>query len=292
VEGIVMDKVETFASKMDILHGYGDPDTSILALVRSDWLSPTFDNTWKGHVNNTVDFIYSAFGTRTGLYSYFVAHESDFTRRTYNDTLLWPRIGYAIDRIKQIDPNHKSYVVHYGTSGSPPFPNGITLAQFASRFQNLGIYEVDDYVFWTSVGTNYYDQQTALDQLILTYQDCMVSFRNSTIEWHPVIQACREYINSASNMIRRRPIFNEMRVQAYLALSRGARGVTSYVYGTIPLPPPTELYLATGQVLYSLLGTSQILDDTYYVDGLVDADRNGFTEITDAESIPAFSTLS
>jgi hypothetical protein len=83
-----------------------------------------------------------------------------------------------------------------------------------------------------------------------------------------------------------------MRVQAYLALSRGARGVTSYVYGTIPLPPPTELYLATGQVLYSLLGTSQILDDTYYVDGLVDADRNGFTEITDAESIPAFSTLS
>lgn len=199
-----------------------------------------FDQRWKDTVDARINYIKATYGGnpgRPGFYSYFVAHEADLwggscgTGCNISDTTHWKGLKYVIDRIKALDPKHKSYVVHWGSRGAPPFPYGITVSQFADSFPNLGVYQVDDYVFLQTVQKTYTDQQPALGILLTTYNDCMIAFRDKSTEWHAVIQSQRELDQNLVPVLRR-PTREELKVQAYLALSRGARGITAYVYGT------------------------------------------------------------
>lgn len=287
LEDTVMTLTEPMGYKLDIARSSwyqaGRADSSLRGYVQ--FTSAPLSDSWKTGANDRIDWIRNKFGTRTGFHSYLVAHESDFWAYA-SDTTWWPAIGYVIDRIKQVDPHHKSYVVN-GSLRFGLFPYGITLSQFAQRFPNLGIYQVDDYVFrpWRSIF--YSDQQEALDTLLISYNDCMVAFKERSTEWHAVIQTQREYINSSSNMLVRRPNIYEIKVQAYLALSRGARGITSYIYGSSPFP--------TGVNPKNLLTSSQsfLANDKLVSHGLVSLTRDAYSSGNpDAEGFAAFENVS
>jgi hypothetical protein len=113
LEDTVMTITEPLGYKLDISRSIdGQPaktDTSL-----REWIQDSsfyyYNNNWSywtSKADNKINGIKSLFGNRTGFYSYFVAHESDFWSghdyQTYNDTSWWPGIRYVIDRIKHID---------------------------------------------------------------------------------------------------------------------------------------------------------------------------------------------
>ncbi len=232
-------------------------------------------DTWKTRVDDKVIGIRDKFGSRA-LHSYFVMHENDLRGGSGppNDTSTWTAFGYVVDRIKSLDSAHKSYVVYNTHSDFGIFPFGITLAQFASRFPKLGIFQVDDYTFQSGTGadTAYTYQQRRLDTILVnSYNLCMTAFRNGSTEWHAVIQSQRdESITPGSGF--RRPTLYEVRVQAYLALSRGSKGITAYVYGS---GSSGGHWSATYQPLMLVGGriTSSPAAQVY-LKGLVDYSRN------------------
>lgn len=304
LEEEIMNRTESLGYRLDISRWQGHkilynykPDTSLRSWILDSSQVPLTD-AWKAKANAKIDGIKQLFGSRQGFYSYFLLHEADLLQNQQKninnyppDTLYWPALRYIVDRIAQVDPQHKSYVVHWGSRGNSPFAYGVTLSQFAQRFPNLGIYQVDDYVFQAEYSANYSNQQARLDVLLSSYNDCMNAFRNSKTEWHAIIQAQREYADNSGNMRNRRPNFYELRVQAYLALSRGARGITAFVYGSSPLPPPA-LSSPAYRYANSLLSTNTSSSSTIiYYQGLVQTDRTQYTSQFDAEGIPGFSNL-
>jgi len=291
LEDTVMTITQPIGYRLDIGHSpcqqSGRPDYSLRTWIENT--QAPLSDAWKAEADRRIDSIHNAYGSRSGFYSYAVAHERDFWAYDEVDTTWWPAIGYVIDRIKQIDSNHKSYVVVPGIRHSAAdnyFPERVTLPQFAQRFRNLGIFQVDDYEFTPSVSKSYTNQQSAIDTLLLSYQACMNAFKGGPTEWQAVIQTQREYVNSQSNMVYRRPNLYEVKVQAYLALSRGAKGITSYLYGSIPIPPgiaPNKL-LASNHIYQT--------NDVLISHGLVNLTRDPFTADNDAEQIPGFSDVS
>jgi hypothetical protein len=150
---------------------------------------------WKDSVNARIAYMRTRWGTQNSFYTYFVSHEADLWGGRYpDDTLIpdtshWQAIDYVLKQIKYQDSNpvHKSYIVHWGKMGSEFLPFAVTLADFARRFPDLGVYQSDRYVFSNTVGMTYSDQQPALDSLLIGYDDCYQAFRNSQTEWHAVI---------------------------------------------------------------------------------------------------------
>src|SRR5690606_333821 len=63
--------------------------------------------------------------------------------------------------------------------------------------------------------------------------NAMNAFQNGYTRWRAVIQTQDGYGSNATHI--RRPTLEEIRVQAYLALSRGSNGVLAYLYSNSPL---------------------------------------------------------
>ena len=234
-------------------------------------------NQWKDSVNARVSYLRTRWGASPSFYTYYVAHEADLwggydaSDNLIHDTCSWKAIDHVLKQIKLQDPSpaHKSYIVHWGrTTPGDLLPWGITLSQFAQRFPDLGVYQIDLYVFGAAVGMNYAAQQTALDGLLFGYNDCYEAFRDRSTEWHAVIQTQREWINTFPNMRLRRPSLEEIRVQAWLALSRGAKGISSFVYGSSDDPPTSKAAISMARSGYLGLNTLATGDVVYY-DGLV-----------------------
>jgi hypothetical protein len=268
---------------------------------------------WKDSVDARINYLRNTWGSRSSFYSYFIGHETDFwggryaNGNPYPDTCHYKGIEYVLNRIKQLDSNpaHKTYVVHWGKRIGPPpdyqFPFGMTLPGFIQRFPNIDIYQVDDYIFTTWRQKNYTYQQNGFDSLLISYNDCMLAFKDRATEWHAVIQAQREWVNRFPTFRFRRPTLEELKAQAWLALSRGAKGVTAFVYGSTLGPP------AAGQAPLAppnppegyQTGQSKIaVNDTIYFDGLVKTEgggttfqRNPFDPQNDHEQIAAFANM-
>jgi hypothetical protein len=177
-----------------------------------------------------------------------------------------------------------------GWTGNPYFPNNQSVAQFAQRFPNLGIYMVDAYYFFDWLARNCIDQQMALGWCVLTYNDCMVAFRNGGTEWQAVIQAYRDYRVGPY----RRPLYTELRAQGYLALSRGAHGITSYVYASKKPPwvvPGPMMRTSSGHSPVLSTSVVEVADDSSWWDGIVTVDRLPVTSARDLEGIAAFDSV-
>ncbi|MDP1677661.1 MAG: T9SS type A sorting domain-containing protein [Bacteroidota bacterium] len=150
-----------------------------------------------------------------GFHSYFFDDE-----KPVENSAKWPMVEFAARKIHEIDPTRKSYISH------GPVP----VQAFFDATPSLDIFQFDHYSFGFTIPQTYIGQQSALDNLIPYYDDLRNRLKGKRTEWQAIIQT-QEDIVSTSNL--RRPNFYELRVQAYLALSRGARGITSYVYGSI-----------------------------------------------------------
>ena len=218
---------------------------------------------------NEISRIHTAYGGQPGFHNYTFGQEGPVTDQT-----KWSKIEFLSRRIHDIDPSHKSYMV---AANSPP-------AGFTDSVPHLDILQVDPYVFRVYIDPDLTDQQSALDDLLDHYDSTMRSVRGKHTEWQAIIQAHSEISGDS----RRRPSALELRVQAYLALSRGARGITSYVYGSeVPVGTPKESDPLPIEGL--LLGGAPRL--VYEIRGLIDLNRDPYTSITDPDGIPAFQNV-
>jgi len=189
------------------------------------------------------------FQSHSGFFSYSFGQEGPVY---YSQ--LWPGVEFLSRKIHELDPQRKSYTLY----GIPP-------VAFLNATPHLDIYEYETYPFDGNTLSTYSSQQSVFDNLASWFNTMKGLFQGRHTEWHFLMQAHRETRVSPPDL--RRPNFFELRAQAYLSLSRGARGITSFVYGSGDDP------------------------SFAYYHGLVDGNRDKYTQSTDPDGLPGFDNL-
>ncbi len=161
----------------------------------------------------------------TGLGMLLISHQG-YT----GDSGHWPFIQYTCHKIQTtFGDDVKSMVIDNVTRATKPF--------FAA-VDSLDIFCHEQYpIYSTSQGDTVdytgAEIQTCFTNLVQNYDSCLVGTKNVDTEWHAIIQACeQQYYDSGSGTYRywRRPTTSELWCQAFLAMSRGAKGVHYYLY--------------------------------------------------------------
>ncbi len=196
-------------------------DTSLPDFDYNFWhvLSPRADRYpaqgWIDSVNSFIAAVLNRYGGASGFGNWGVAHE-------VYDQSHWSGLGYICTRIGQEDPNHPSLITGNISAYSNP-------GAFADAVADLDIFEHFCYVLAHDTpyrGTGF---QAAIDELLDGYEQCRnLFFPNRSTVWHAIIQAC-EWLRY-NQPYRRLPRPAEIRLQAYLALSRGAKGIKVFTY--------------------------------------------------------------
>jgi len=134
------------------------------------------------------------------------------------------------------------------------------MQEYAGSLSNLGIVENDCYEFRHYIPTSYalnslaFDSfQTALDIFTRSADSCFKYFeqpltKGGYTKWHSIFQTHKSDTNAYRNgqwvwdPIDRWPTREEIKVQAWLALSRGAKGIKYFIYFSSPPNLSTSLY--------------------------------------------------
>jgi hypothetical protein len=165
--------------------------------------------------------------THASFHSYWLDDEGSL-----DNSSRWPFIELVARNIHQLDPTRKS------CASTGPVPS----QAFFDSIPSLDIFQFDQYPFFSIYDQKYSHQQAALDNhLIGPFNELMNRLRGKRTEWQAIIQGQQDIRSNPQATILRRPNFYELRIQAYLALSRGARGILTFVYGNLPppvVPPP------------------------------------------------------
>jgi len=182
-------------------------------------------------ITQFVQCIYDEFGSSAGFGSYLIMHETEIVNPAKNYAMQ-----YACQQIHNLDPNdnHKTVVVNGigGVLASNP--------NFFEEVPDLDIFEHEHYAF--NYDTPYEGEafQQTLDGLINTYQTSIAMADSHDFEWHAIIQT---YANGdPPDSGRRFPTREEINCQAYLAISRGAKGVLCFCYGSDTVGTDEHLY--------------------------------------------------
>ncbi|HTR81377.1 MAG TPA: hypothetical protein VMM58_07070 [Bacteroidota bacterium] len=187
-----------------------DPN-SLLWWLRAGKLSDSAD------AIRIIRLIKKKYNSHPSFYSYQLDDEGSMDQPS-----RWPLIEFVAQKIHELDPQRRSF----GSTG--PVPPQI----FFDEIPHLDVFQFDQYPFFSIHPPIYSGQQTALDRhLIGPYNDLMNRLRGKWTEWQAIIQS-QEDVRPFGEINLRRPNFYELRVQAYLALSRGARGILYYAYGS------------------------------------------------------------
>ncbi|MEX1138898.1 MAG: T9SS type A sorting domain-containing protein [Bacteroidota bacterium] len=286
----VQDTVIAFADangyKTDIANWYyWSPNHPMITNSLYWWMGRPISDS--AQVTTIINSIKSSYGSHQAFYNYTFGQEHLWDPGAEQD--LWPKIELVSRKIQELDPERKSYWV----SGGAPPPG------FTDAVPHLDILQMDAYFFDALHGQNFNDQQDAFDDYLIHYDATMNRLREKHTEWQAIIQAHREERSVECPADLRRPNFYELRTQAYLALSRGARGITSFVYGSFPpgggsaaggsspsytLPPQHLLDGVSGQSILS----SCVVEG--YI-GLVDENRDPYNQVTDPDNEDAFQNL-
>ncbi|MGB2868893.1 MAG: hypothetical protein WBD36_10605 [Bacteroidota bacterium] len=161
-----------------------------------------------------INEVRNKFSGHLGFHSYYLDDEYPLWHPD-----RWAGVEFAARKIRELDPARKSYI---SNGGAPP-------QGFFDAAPDLDIYQSDVYPLLHDRQPIYSDQQWEFDNRYLPhFNNLMNDIRGRRTEWQAIIQSMDERVP----LNARRPNFYELRAMAYLALSRGARGITYYVYGS------------------------------------------------------------
>lgn len=204
-----------------------------LAVSNSNWDYSGFNTNslpyWlrQGDLSDTnaaiaiINEVRNNYNGHSGFHSYYFDDE-----HSLNDPARWSGIQFAAQTIHSLDPARKSLACAWGARP----------ADFYAATPALDIYQSDVYPFFTDHSAIYSDQQWELDNnLMPDYNNLMNRLWGRHTEWQAIIQSQGE--ERGGGTPPRRPNFYELRAMTYLALSRGARGITYFVYGSRPYTP-------------------------------------------------------
>ncbi|MDW7679976.1 MAG: right-handed parallel beta-helix repeat-containing protein [bacterium] len=185
-----------------------------------------YSNIDKDEIDTFVENVDNEWGSDvSGLASLLISHQGHT-----QDSDWWPYIQYTC---------HKIYTTFGGDVKSMVIDN-ITrpTKAFFPAVDSLDIFCHEQYPINTTTQGDNVDYtgseiQTCFTNLVQNYDSCLVATKNVDTEWHAIIQVCeQEYYNSSTDEYKywRRPTKSELWCQAFLAMSRGAKGIHYYLY--------------------------------------------------------------
>lgn len=185
------------------------------------------------HIDSFVTHADLLYNGRSGLGGILVAHEGNMDRRD-----RWPFIKHACTLVQNsFDDDVKSIAVH----NIFHWRGGTTLQQFFQYMNNLDVYQHEQYPLRMFNQTNPpytpaphigNDFQQAIDTLVMSYQQTWEALKNSDNNHTKLefIFQTMECYNEQYHVYWRQPTQAEIWLQAFLALSRAAKGIHCYVY--------------------------------------------------------------
>ncbi|NKB70382.1 MAG: hypothetical protein GKR89_25200 [Candidatus Latescibacteria bacterium] len=159
-----------------------------------------------------------------GFLGYLVGHE-DY-RQSY-----YPALRLTIENLRRQDPQRPAVTVGFIDS----YP---AVEQFLDAFFQPGgpanIFQHEHYVFRADVPSQGPVLQRRLDHLVEGYSQVARRLQNRHGRWHAIVQVQSEerHGNGFDGFYYRKPTGAEIRLQAGLALTRGASGIVYFLYSS------------------------------------------------------------
>jgi len=195
-------------------------------------------------IDTFVNNVHQTYGSDIrGLRTLLVSHQGYTSESDH-----WAFIDSACKKIQlQFGNDVKSTVI----DDFDRIPNK---TQFFNALSHLDIFQHEFYPIYTNTLGDNVDYtgteiQTCFNNFVLRCDSLMVATKGRSVQWQAIIQVCEQQIlDGGSFSYFRRPTESEINCQAFLALSRGARGIHYYVYysdvdsiGFPPSPPHSGL---------------------------------------------------
>lgn len=195
---------------------------------------------WKEGVHETLmyyDSVFNYFG-QVGLRGIYMNSESwpdTLNPNTWNYYRGWAAM---IDSIQNHDQNHDLIIAMTGLARRYQMDSLTTI------LSELDVFEEDSYMFGYDLALDYFydeDFQVCVDWLFQQYSEFVwEKVKNTDIEWMPVIWVAARAIpgeNCGDSgfpiLTHRWPTREEIRLQAFLALAAGAKGIVVFSYATV-----------------------------------------------------------
>jgi len=190
------DKLRNWATKREVATGFDDSVRARAAALVGRW------------------------GGQAGLAGYLVGHE-DYSRHVY------PALTRTVRILGQADPGRPAYAVGHIDS----YPRrGQFLEAFFTEGGAANVFQHEHYVFRAGTPTSGRGLQGRLDELAAGYSRVAQAVQGRHGRWHAIVQAHAETRDGEAYY--RKPEPAELRVQAGLALARGAGGILYFLYSS------------------------------------------------------------
>lgn len=155
-----------------------------------------------------------------GFWGYLIGHE-DY------DRALYPALGATVEALRQVDGQRPALVV--GNLDHYPVVEEFLDAFFAEGGPP-NIFQHEHYIFREQVPISGAGLQGRLDELAAGYGRVAQRLQGRHGRWHAIVQAHAETRDGA--LFYRKPTPGELRVQAGMALARGAAGIIYFLYSS------------------------------------------------------------
>ena len=185
----MLDFADNNGYKMDISNFYYWSTHPELPNSLHRWMYLT--NPTETELISIINDIKTTYGAHPGFFNYTFGEETPVA-----DPYYWPRVELISQKISELDPGRKSYMV----SG------GVPLEAFFNATPHLDILQVDVYTIWSPYEQKYSDQQYVFDQSLYHFSTTMDRIKDRHTEWHAIIQAQRDFRQttpSCPNYLRR-----------------------------------------------------------------------------------------
>ncbi|MBI2505807.1 MAG: hypothetical protein HYW07_21550 [Candidatus Latescibacteria bacterium] len=198
-----------------------------------NWATRTeVDSTFAAEVRRRVLGLRGQWGEAPGFWGYLVGHE-DYQRAFY------PALRATVEILQEEDGARPAIAV--GRLDHFRAPEEFLDAFFPAS-GNPNIFQHEHYVFRADLSGSGEKVQEALDQLARSYEQVAWRLQGRNGRWQAIVQAHAEW--RERELYYRKPSAGELRVQAGMALARGAAGIIYFLYSS----GVEELLDARGQV--------------------------------------------
>jgi hypothetical protein len=178
------------------------------------------DTAFAGQVRQRVGALRQHWTGSAGFWAYLVGHE-DYDPRYY------PALQAVLEVLRQEDNTRPAVAVGRLDHFRRPAD---FLAAFFPAAGPANIFQHEHYVFRAGVGAGGAPVQQALDQLARSYDLAAQKLQGRNGRWQAIIQAHGEWRDGEAYY--RQPTAGELRVQAGMALARGASGIVYFLYSS------------------------------------------------------------
>ena len=204
--------------------GVGGVNNPMLALQRN-------------YLGETVDSLASKWTAYDGFYGYRIGHEADPCGHGIYDSRTYANMVTVIDSIRAYDTTHR--IVAVGNTESGVWDRGEQDAFRQSFFRPAtepgpaNIFMQERYIIAAEqttediVQSEFTELRTALNTIGTMVRTARNEGRKA--EWHSIVQVAHQNRGETTGY-HRHPTLPELKAQVNMALSRGATGVTYFVY--------------------------------------------------------------